>query len=102
MARALTGPADNKPPDIRRPRLNVQSVDAVVADQRVGHGHYLPIIGRIGQHFLIAGHTGIEHDLSERRRGSPESDAVEDPTVRENQVTVHTVAPPDPGVAAPG
>ncbi len=38
--------------------------DAVVADERIGHRHDLAFVGWIGQHFLVAGHTGVENDFS--------------------------------------
>ena len=41
---------------------------AVVADLGAGHRDDLPRVGRIGQHFLIAGHARVEHDLARRSR----------------------------------
>ena len=44
-------------------RLHVFLINAVIADKRVGHGNYLTFIGRIGENFLIAGHTGVKNYL---------------------------------------
>ena len=46
-------------------RLVVVKVDAVVADERVGHGNDLTVVGRVGQDLLIAGHAGVEYDLAD-------------------------------------
>ncbi len=45
-------------------RLDIAVIDAVVADKRVGQDEDLAGVGRIGQHLLIAGHAGAEHDLT--------------------------------------
>ena len=42
----------------------VFAVDAVVADQRIGHADDLPGVGRIGEHFLITGHRRVEDHLA--------------------------------------
>ena len=39
-------------------------IDAVVADERVGHRDDLPLVGRIGEDLLVAGHRGVEDDLA--------------------------------------
>jgi len=44
--------------------LEVGGGDAVVADVRRGEGDDLPRIGRIGEHLLVAGEGGVEHDLT--------------------------------------
>ena len=41
-------------------------IDSVSAGQRIGHRNDLALIRRIGQHFLIPGHAGIEDHLSQR------------------------------------
>ena len=58
--------ADDEAGDLRRARLDVVRRDAVVADLGAGHRDDLSGVGRIGQHFLIAGHAGVEHDLAAR------------------------------------
>ena len=45
--------------------LVVVKVDAVVADERVGHGNDLTVVGRVGQNLLIACHAGVEYDLTD-------------------------------------
>ena len=45
--------------------LVVLKVDAVVADERVGHGNDLTVVGRVGQNLLIACHAGVEYDLTD-------------------------------------
>ena len=47
-------------------RLKVVCIQAIVADERIGHADALSVIGRVGQHFLIARHAGIEHDFRNR------------------------------------
>ena len=43
---------------------------AVVADLGAGHRDDLSGVGRIGEHFLIAGHARVEHDLAAALRPS--------------------------------
>ena len=45
-------------------RLHRVLADAVVADQRVGEGDDLAGVGGVGHGLLIAGHAGVEDDLS--------------------------------------
>ena len=58
--------ADDEAGHLRRARLDVVRRHAVVADLRAGHRDDLPGVRRIGQHFLIAGHARVEHDLAAR------------------------------------
>ena len=51
----------------------VLGVDAVVADERVGHRDDLALVGRVGEDLLVAGHAGVEDDLAERLAGGAES-----------------------------
>jgi hypothetical protein len=46
-------------------RLVVLGVDAGVADLRRGLHDDLPVVRRIGQRLLVAGHAGGEHGLTE-------------------------------------
>ena len=46
-------------------RLVVLVVDAGVADVRRGLHHHLPVVGRVGQRLLVAGHAGGEDRLAE-------------------------------------
>ena len=50
--------------DPRARRLCIAFVDAVVADERVGHAHDLSRVRGIGKHLLITGHRGIENHLA--------------------------------------
>lgn len=45
------------------PGLHIFRIDARVADERPGHAHHLAGVGRICQHFLVAGHGGIKNDF---------------------------------------
>jgi hypothetical protein len=55
--------------------LAVLFVDAVIADVGVGHGYHLAGIGRVGQHFLVSGHGGVENDLARGFSGAGEGTA---------------------------
>ena len=46
------------------PRLDVDRIDAVVADERVGHRDNLAPVGWVGEDFLVSGDAGIEDDLA--------------------------------------
>ena len=45
-------------------RLVVLVVGAGVADVRLRHHRDLAVVGRIGEHFLVAGHAGVEDQLA--------------------------------------
>ena len=77
--------ADDEALDLRPARLAVVGVDAVVADQRIGHGDDLALVGRIGEHFLIAGHAGVEDDLAGGLAGGAEAAAGVDRAVFQGQ-----------------
>jgi len=49
---------------VRRGGLDVDRVDARVADERVGHGDDLPAVRCVGQDLLVAGHRRVEADLA--------------------------------------
>ncbi len=55
--------ADDESADLDFPGFDIQFVDAVVADERIGRQDDLAGIGRIGQNFLIADHAGIENNF---------------------------------------
>ena len=63
---------DDKPAGVRLVRLHVLLVDAVVADERIGHGDDLPLVRRVGQDFLIPRHRSVETNLPGDRRRSAE------------------------------
>ena len=75
-------------------------VDAVVADEGVGHQHHLVGIAGIGHDLLIAHHRGIEHQLAQRIRFRAEADAHELSAVCQHQLALfhyffcHTASPP--------
>ena len=56
--------ADHEAGDVRRPRLDVLRIDAVVPDERIRHGDDLATVARIGQDLLVARQRGIEDDFA--------------------------------------
>ena len=62
-------------------------VGADIADMGEGEGDDLPGVGGIGQRLLVAGHAGVEADLSHRlgRAVRAESPSPEDAPVREHE-----------------
>ena len=71
--------------DVGLARLDVERVDPGVADERVGHGHDLPLVGRIGQDFLVPGHRGVEADFAVGGEGGAERLAAPDAAVFEGE-----------------
>ena len=67
------------------PRLHVGAVDPVVADVRHRHGDDLPGVARVGKHFLVAGHRGVEAQLPAGLTIGTTRDAGEDRAVLERQ-----------------
>jgi hypothetical protein len=65
----------------RLDRLGARAGDAVVANLRVGHDDHLAAIRRVSDHFLVAGHARVEHDLGRDGRGGAERFANEDRTI---------------------
>ena len=63
--------------------LVIVKVDAVVADERVGHGNDLTVVGRVGQDLLIAGHAGVEYDLTDALSFVADCGALEQGAVRQ-------------------
>jgi len=61
---------------VRTPRFHVQFVDAVIADERIGHRDDLAFIGRVGEDFLIAGHGSVEADFAARGRARAKTNAM--------------------------
>ena len=59
--------------------------DPVVADEGVGHGYDLALIGRVGKHFLIARHAGVEDDFAESLAAGAEGVPRVDGAVLESQ-----------------
>ena len=76
---------DHKSAHVRRPALGIGGVHAVVADQRVGHGHDLAAVGRIGQHFLVAGHRSVETNFADTAAGGAKRFALENAPIFESE-----------------
>ena len=66
-------------------RLDVVLVGADIADMREGEGDDLPGIGGIGEDFLIAGHGGVEADLTDGVAFGAEAKAFEHRAVGKHQ-----------------
>src|SRR6185437_2793123 len=71
--------------DLRRGRLGIIVVDAVVADERRGHDHDLPTVRRIREYFLVAGHVRGEHDFGHRGLALRASGSVKKGSVLEEE-----------------
>ena len=67
--------------DVGPVRLDIERVDAGVADERVGHRDDLAAIGRVGQDFLIAGHRRVETNFPVGGLGRAEGLAAPDAAV---------------------
>ena len=80
---------DDKSAHVRLAAFLIERVRAVVSDQRIGHRHDLSAIGRIGQHFLITGHRGVETNLADAGARCAERFAFENPTVFESEERAH-------------
>ena len=65
-------------------RLDVLVIGADIADMREGEGDDLPGVGRVGHHFLIAGHGGVEAQFPDRLALCAEAPAPDDPPVGED------------------
>ena len=76
---------DDKPRHVRRLALHVLAIDAVVADQRIGHGDDLTLVAGIGEDLLIAGHRGVEDDFALGGSGSAKGAAGENGAVFEGE-----------------
>ena len=65
--------------------LHIFRVDAVVADERPRHAHHLPVIGGVGEDFLIAGHAGVENDFAAALAGAGEGTSLKHKTIFQSQ-----------------
>ena len=77
--------ADDVPGDPDPLRLVVLVVHPGVADVRRGLGDDLPVVRRVGQRLLVAGHPGGEHRLAEGLAGRPVRRTGERPAVLQDQ-----------------
>ena len=57
-------------------RFLVFAVDPGVADMRIGQRNDLTAIGRVGQDFLVAGHSGVEYHLAHRAATRADAETV--------------------------
>ena len=74
--------------------LVILEVNAVVADQRVGHGDDLAVVGGVGQDLLIAGHAGVENDLADALPFVADGVALKQGAVRQKQISsFHIISP---------
>ncbi len=85
VGRAAGRVADHVAGDPDPVGLVILGVDAGVADLRRGLHHDLPVVGRVGQRLLIAGHAGGEHGLTERLAGRAVGLTDERPPVLEHE-----------------
>ena len=46
--------------------FDIFGADAVIADERIGHGDHLSVVGRVCQDFLVPGHAGVKNHFSRR------------------------------------
>jgi len=46
-------------------RFHIFTIDAVIADQGIGHGDHLTLIGGIRKDFLISRHARIEDNFTQ-------------------------------------
>src|SRR5262249_18743866 len=92
VARDLGQFLNDEPAHVRRLTLLVERVDAIVSDQGIRHRHDLPAIRRIGQHFLVTGHRGVEANLTDACAGRAKRFALEITTVFESYKCAHVSA----------
>jgi len=52
--------------DVRLAGFHILGIDADVADLRIGHRDHLPLVRRVGEDLLVAGHARIEDHLAGR------------------------------------
>ena len=90
------GPPGRRPPgrvahhvagDLHPAGLRVLVVDPGVADVRRGHHHDLPVVRRVGQRLLVAGHPGGEDGLADRLPHRAVRLAAERPPVLQHERT---------------
>ena len=65
--------------------LIVLVVRADIADVREGEADRLPREARVGHHFLVAGHRGVEAQFRHRRALRPESLSPDHPPIGKDQ-----------------
>ncbi|MGC3980833.1 MAG: hypothetical protein QM808_06215 [Steroidobacteraceae bacterium] len=74
------------------PRIRVFVVDADIADMREGESNDLPRVARVGHHFLISGHGGVEADFADCLADGAEALAPDyGPSARTRTPSLHLV-----------
>src|SRR5882724_1637444 len=74
---------DNEPFHERLPRFDILCIHPDVADLRTRHCHQLTFVRRVCEYFLVAGHAGVEHDLTHRLALGAKRNAWVIPTIGE-------------------
>jgi hypothetical protein len=72
-------------------RFHVLGIHAIIADQRIGHGHNLARIGGIGKDFLIAGHRGVEYYFSGSLTRSGKGSSLKNSAVFQSNECFHAI-----------
>ena len=92
VARHRRGIAHHEPGHLRLRRLVVGAGHAVIADLRRGHRDDLARVRRIGQHFLVTGHAGVEHHFAAGFARGAGRHALEPRAVFQCQNCVHSLS----------
>ena len=71
-------------------KVDILTVHAVVADERIGLGDDLAVVAGVGQGFLKADHTGCKDDLTDGGTGAAYADAAEHPAIGQYQICLHS------------
>ena len=69
-------------------RLLIVTVHTGVSQFRIGEGDQLSCIGRVGDHLLIAGHTGVEHHLTHHGAAVPERFSRKDGAIGQHEMSL--------------
>ena len=90
VGRGLARLAHNVAPGPNLRALDILTVHAVVADERIGLGDDLAVVAGVGQGFLKADHTGCKDDLTDGGTGAAYADAAEHPAIGQYQICLHS------------
>ena len=86
----VTASRTRQPERMRLARLDVLLIGADIADVREGERDDLPRVARVGHHFLVTGHRGVEAQFADRAALGPEAPA---PDRRARRRTRHARRP---------
>lgn len=75
----------NEATNLRSMAFLIEQIGSGIADFRVGHGHDLPPVRRIGQNFLVTGHGSIETNFAGGGADRTKALAVKNPPVAESE-----------------